>query len=921
MQQFEAYRPFQVSPVRGGELLLPIRTSSIGRPKHSFQRPRPIGVSSHERPLELGPSDTLLYHQSCSTPKAGFKGLFNRNKSSKAVVSRVPMDITQDQTDDFQGVVGIRDTLISSSTILAKQRSHVSLHQRPERTKTSAAHKASMIHKQSPRPESALIWAPPPLCRAYSHAVKSATLLAPKRCMAGSARHDALLRKPSKGYRLKRASPSSEFGDSGELSEHVQKGHTRRIPGSTSVQDWSRKIYMLTTSGYLLQYANEGDTNRLPEKILQLWKESVAFASDAIPGKHWVLQISQTPNIEGKFFTDAPRSIFGKLGPREQTEEPLDSFLLVLNSPEEMDSWLVTIRNEIQALSKSTFQPDHQCYDPVLEDSQKLPKKSIGHNQNKSNAEQVYSALARVPPAKSSVPEVAKADCMTMRMDDGSMTNHVRGPPSTGRQSTTLNIAPTSLRSTDSTVYGRIRNSSTASNASTGSTTLIPSASSSTANLPAASSVTCPDASTSCANYTNISFLDTRASQQSPMQFSNGQRNSQVWPACPRQESGYSQEAHGFENRFSTPPSCWISDVREPYASAIFPPQMLLPTTPASVTHLGRPSKVPSAARRDVTSNDLHLTKEELPVSNQPCSSAKRTSRRLSPNLHSAQSCLPNPPSLDPPLSPYALTSFDLYGLSHTRPPSTPMRPDLAIPRRTSSLRHSRRILPQSTGKSAFSPPPCALQVSPVPARGPKQPCQDPRPTSIYLSQASKATGPHPSSVKSEIAVPRRYSSIAHPRIFSPQHASYQTDTPVPAPITACAAVIPRNDNKQQHERQWFTHVHLEQEQELGDLTNTLANIRLAPSDIQLQSPRHSPCPRVLVKDQVPILCPPSWQEKRKIDNRRSTSQIPSLPFLGPPICPPPSCPLPRIPAIELSPSEGSLRNRDTPERHGIVAG
>ena len=30
-----------------------------------------------------------------------------------------------------------------------------------------------------------------------------------------------------------------------------------------------------------------------PEKILALSKDSVAFASDAIAGKHWVLQVSQ----------------------------------------------------------------------------------------------------------------------------------------------------------------------------------------------------------------------------------------------------------------------------------------------------------------------------------------------------------------------------------------------------------------------------------------------------------------------------------------------------------------------------------------------------------------------------------------------------------------------------------------------------
>lgn len=922
MQQLEVYRPFQVPGIRGGELPLPIRTSSIGRPKHGFQRPKPIDVSSHEKPLELGHSDTPIYGQAPGTPKAGFKGRFNRTQLNKAVVSGVWMDITQDQVDNFHGVFGTRDSLTSSNTEAAFASGETATITAFTATpKAPIAHKADISLKYSPLPESAAVWAPPPLCRAYPQAVITATLLAPKRCVAGSTRHDALLRKPSKGYRHKRTSRKLEFIDSVELSEHVQKDCTRRTPGSSSVQDWTKKLYMLTTSGYLLQYADGGDANRLPERILQLWKDSVAFASDAIPGKHWVLQVSRTPNVEGKVFKDTPRPIFGKLGPREQSEEPPNSFLLVLNSPEEMDAWLVTIRNKIQALASSTFQPDQQCYDPVIEDSQKLPKKSNGHNQIKRNAEQVYSTFARVLPAKSSVAKVAKAECTTMRMDDVGMTNYVREPSSTGRQSTTSNIAPSPLRSTDSTVCARLENSSTAPNASSESTTLIPSAGSSIANLPAATSFTSPDGTTSSGNYTNLLVLDTRASRQSPMQFSNGQLNPQVWPACPSQKSGYSQEAYGSGDGFSTAPSCWISDVRMPYASAMVPPAILLPTTPASATHSGRSSEVPSAARKDDTSNDPPVTKEEFVVSSQPCSSAKRTSRPLSPTSHSTKGCLPNPPSLSPPLSPYALTSFDLYGSSHTRPPSTPVRPDLAIPRRTSSLRHSRRFLSRSSGESAFAPPSSAFQVSPGPAAGPQQPCQDPQPTSIYLPQASKSTRPHPYSVKSEAAVPRRYSSIVYPRIFSLQHPSYQTDTQVPALTTARAALASRKDTQeQQYERQWLTGAHSEQDQESDD-RNTQVNMRSKLPEVLRESPSHPLYPRVCVQDQLLTSCAPSTQEKRRINSRQSASQIPSLPFLGPPICPPPSRPLPRIPAIEISPSEGSLRDRDTAERQGILAG
>lgn len=55
----------------------------------------------------------------------------------------------------------------------------------------------------------------------------------------------------------------------------------------------SQKIYILATTGYLLQYAGRGSFDRLPEKILKLGPSSAAYASDAIEGRHWVLQVVQ----------------------------------------------------------------------------------------------------------------------------------------------------------------------------------------------------------------------------------------------------------------------------------------------------------------------------------------------------------------------------------------------------------------------------------------------------------------------------------------------------------------------------------------------------------------------------------------------------------------------------------------------------
>lgn len=57
-------------------------------------------------------------------------------------------------------------------------------------------------------------------------------------------------------------------------AEKVKSKHKRQISGSLSKADWIQKIFVLVTSGYLLQYSGEGSFDRLPEKMMQLGKDS-----------------------------------------------------------------------------------------------------------------------------------------------------------------------------------------------------------------------------------------------------------------------------------------------------------------------------------------------------------------------------------------------------------------------------------------------------------------------------------------------------------------------------------------------------------------------------------------------------------------------------------------------------------------------
>lgn len=108
---------------------------------------------------------------------------------------------------------------------------------------------------------------------------------------------------------------------------------------------------MLVTAGYILQYSGDGDFDRLPEKVLKLGKDSAAFASDLITGKHWVLQILQSVNEDGTVTAGPKNNLLSRL--RLQTasaRREASSFLLVLESAEEMDAWMTAVRKEIEAL-------------------------------------------------------------------------------------------------------------------------------------------------------------------------------------------------------------------------------------------------------------------------------------------------------------------------------------------------------------------------------------------------------------------------------------------------------------------------------------------------------------------------------------------------------------------------------------------
>ncbi|KAI6785123.1 uncharacterized protein J7T54_006765 [Emericellopsis cladophorae] len=139
-----------------------------------------------------------------------------------------------------------------------------------------------------------------------------------------------------------------------EQAAAADKANSRKKPrrnrsGTVSDADWTTKTYILLESGHLLEYAQEGPFDRMPEKVLRLNRSSAAFASDLIPGRHWVLQVSSIMGAEGATMTDANRGLFSRLPFRGgHDKRHAANMLLVFESADDMDSWLVNLRSVIE---------------------------------------------------------------------------------------------------------------------------------------------------------------------------------------------------------------------------------------------------------------------------------------------------------------------------------------------------------------------------------------------------------------------------------------------------------------------------------------------------------------------------------------------------------------------------------------------
>lgn len=185
----------------------------------------------------------------------------------------------------------------------------------------------------SPSSPSQKYWEPIPLNEAFTQAIRIASL------PASSLSMETIIRRNSERDRNPRD----------RRSRILSRSHT----STKSVDlDWTRKTFVLI-EGFLLQYGRDGLHNRSPEKTLQLTSSSIAFASDVIPGRPWVLQVYRT-SVDGSLLPERKGSFLSKIAFKGPAKYTAASLLLVFDGAEEMDAWMGCIRSEAMRLAGGT---------------------------------------------------------------------------------------------------------------------------------------------------------------------------------------------------------------------------------------------------------------------------------------------------------------------------------------------------------------------------------------------------------------------------------------------------------------------------------------------------------------------------------------------------------------------------------------
>ncbi|KAH9844961.1 Peptidase family m20 m25 m40 protein [Teratosphaeria destructans] len=305
-----------------------------------------------------------------------------------------------------------------------------------------------------PRP-----WTPPPLFQAYPQASKHGVME-----VSTVAETLAAKAKGRKAAGLRTLDHEHLSRDAVAYSNHLESKSATRAPVKDSARPTSsptevtKKILVLVTSGYLLQYAHTGPSDRLPERILQLSKDSAAFACDLISGKHYVLQISHAVNSEGMSISNTS-NIFSRLSIRSAVSKKMSAtLLLVTKDAREMNTWMVAIREEIEILGGRKSRPD-TTVDAMLAGtadgfSELKKRPSLSHRYNVARAtgatipsRQDIESMPAPPSSKQEDPSFDKSETNTIDDIEQEMEQLVDDRPASAPQKQQRDSDARSVRS------------------------------------------------------------------------------------------------------------------------------------------------------------------------------------------------------------------------------------------------------------------------------------------------------------------------------------------------------------------------------------------------------------------------------------------------------------------------------------------
>ena len=239
-------------------------------------------------------------------------------------------------------------------------------------------------------------WEPPPLLQAYPQALCHCLMRDPDTCFEtnapGAEVDEGETSRSRPGTPLKRrmstTSRRKELESRGSDASGEPCG-----PGK-------QNIYILVTSGYILQYAGDGPCERKPQKILKLCAESAAFASDLIPGKPYVLQVLQKPDDSNINIYAPKKSLLSKVISASHLPKRryVRSMILVFSDPNEMNGWMESIRKEVDRLSGRRNRPDTAAHHAA---SETTPQNNLGPQRVITLTRKSSMESSQVSPLKS----------------------------------------------------------------------------------------------------------------------------------------------------------------------------------------------------------------------------------------------------------------------------------------------------------------------------------------------------------------------------------------------------------------------------------------------------------------------------------------------------------------------------------------